>query len=152
MTIDTPALIALHAAGLSDRQIASRLGCSQFAVWRNRRVLKLDPNHQPGFTSEAARRCAVIRNRLGLHQSAADSRWPGARTHREADVLDILSLGAATAASVARCLRCKSFVQAILLRLVKRGLLTSANVNRVTAGRPEILYGLAVGVVPGGDA
>lgn len=148
--LDTATLIDLHSQGHSDRSIGRILGLSSYAIWRRRQRAGLPPNHAPGWTTETARRCAIERNKhIERIAEQAGRRWPGAMTHKEADVLDILSLGAATADQIARALPCKSYTQALLVRLVRRGLLTAANLPRRVPGRPQVIYGLASGVEPG---
>lgn len=46
-TIERAAIERLHNDGLTDRQIATQLGCSEHAVWRIRKELGLTPGRRP---------------------------------------------------------------------------------------------------------
>ncbi len=165
-----PRLRQLHAQGLSDPEIARRLGApwDRDKVRHQRRRLGLAPNRGSGGTradglASFRRTCrahqvrSLVEVRLDVAQlEIAETRgWLMTRTHREADVLDQLETGPKTAHELVLALfdgftkwRYRS-MHTIARRLAARGLVRCERVK--DAKGLHVLYHLVLRRCPVGE-
>lgn len=151
---DRPA--PLYALGLSDGDIADRLGCTRPAVtsWRKRHGL---PSHArtPAHQRDVAARTCRLYGVACLAEMQTEQRavaaalrgWPQARTPREADLLDALERGPADAGVLAAALGVtRSRARQLLQPLVASGLVSRRHERPFRTGGRLPVYALAPGV------
>jgi hypothetical protein len=156
------ALRRMNVAGLSDADIARKLGRGAWSVRRRRRALGV-PRVPAAVTSAANHRRACVLHGVRSIREVQTRRlrvacllrgWPAADTPRECDVLDLIAASpGVTSVEVTRALGYKHHgVQGnggcVLRRLEGRGLITRASRPGVRGGL-SLCWSLAPGVAKG---
>lgn len=121
-----------HAKGLSDGQIARKVGCESPCVQKHRKRLGLPANREANRKRSAARN-KHAHNWLPVRIRVATERWYQVGSEREADILDLLECGVCRPRDMAKLIgidRC--WVGVCIRRLVRAGLVERRGRGRTT--------------------